>query len=106
MAQSEIIQRASGKPLLVDGIRHPSVKSLADASGIAVSTLKFRMDRGMTAAEAVQAGPSGKTSAKITKVDNREFRSIHAAASYAAERYGISHEQARYRIRNGIALSD
>ena len=100
--RQKIIERSHAKPVIARKKEWPSVTALADAFGIATSTMRLRLENGMTPDEAVDLGPKGKTSRKEIEFEGVVYRSIHAAAAALAERDGIAAEKARYIVRRSI----
>lgn len=92
----------NGQTMTVAGTTYPSIKALADAYQIGVSTLKNRLSKqGMTPEEAV-AAPLGKTSRKASgpiSFEGNEYKSIHEASRIISEAAGEVYEVTRYRIR-------
>lgn len=100
------IQRKHGKSFELNGTTYPSLKAVAAAHGIGVSTLKHRLSRqGMTIEEAV-AAPLGLTSCKqrgkCIMIDEIEFRSKRQAILFLASKHGITEHQAKYRFSIGL----
>ena len=99
------VERAHGNELKVHGVVFPSLKAVAKAYGIGISTLKNRLaQQGMSAEQAIDA-PLGVTSYKnadepIT-VDGQQFRSKRQAILYIAETRGLTEHQAKYRFSIG-----
>ena len=99
------VERVHGKGLVVHGVAYPSITAVANAHGIAVSTLKFRVNqKGMTVEQAIVAplGPTsfGRANQPIM-VDGREFSSKRSAILYIAKSRGITEHQAKYRLSAG-----
>ncbi|KKN33679.1 hypothetical protein LCGC14_0801400, partial [marine sediment metagenome] len=100
--RQKIIECSHAMPVSAKGKEWSSVTALAEAYGIATSTMRFRLDKGMTPDEAVDLGPKGKTSSKEIEFKGVVYPSIRAAASVLAERDSIAVERARYVIRRSI----
>ena len=105
MSRAEIVTRSHGRAIIAGGVEYATIDALAKACDIASSTLLFRLNKGMTPDEAVALGKNGKTSAKAVTFEGLEFRSMHAAAAYAAKKYGLSHDQARDRLRRNVPFT-
>lgn len=108
LTRADRIASKTGKSITVDGKVYPSLQALAQAYGVVVSTLKYRLTQGLTPDEAV-ARPPGPTSRKNRPpvvLDGRVFISLQAAATYAAQAYGLSFDVARDRLRRNRPLSD
>lgn len=104
VSRRECVEKSHGEKLSVDGKEFGSWQSVADTYGVSVSTLKHRVrEQGMSLVDAVRC-PSGPTSRKSCVVAGRRFASIHQAAQYAAEKYDLRYETARYRLRAGRPL--
>jgi predicted GIY-YIG superfamily endonuclease len=105
MNRSEIVTRSHGRAIIAGGVEYATIDALAKACDIARSTLIFRLNKGMTPDEAVALGKNGKTSAKTVMFEGLEFRSMHAAAAYAAKKYGLSHGRARDFLRRNVPFT-
>lgn len=106
MPRQQIVERAHGKPVTIEGVVYGNLSAAAAAYGISTSTLKFRLNAGMTPDNAAAMGPGGKTSGKSVVLDGSTFRSMNAAARYAADRYRVTFEVARDRLRRGRGFDD
>jgi hypothetical protein len=95
------LEKSHGKAMRVHDIEYPSLKAVADAYGIGLSTLKDRIDRqGMTPDQAVDV-PLSATSYRSHEriiIDGRPFRSKRQAILYLVETKGITEHQAKYRL--------
>ena len=97
-----------GMPITIGDRTFPSLSEAADENGIARSTLKYRLSRGMDPLEAATK-PLGPTSRKrpgrqATVLDGKEFPSAHAAAIYGAETYGITYHMAKDRLARSLPM--
>lgn len=92
-----------GKELSAFGKVWPSRTAACKAFGIGKSTFEFRLKAGKTVEEALSQ-PLAATSrrGKSFIFEDENFRSITEAATVLGERYGISKEKARDRIRRAI----
>lgn len=105
VSTQEKVERTHGKSIMVHGKSYPSLKAVADAHHIGVSTLQDRIRRqGMPWEQAV-AAPLGETSYRSATrpitVDGRTFRSQRQAILYIARTRGLSEDQAKYRFTTG-----
>lgn len=106
-SRSQRITRAKGVPISAGGKTYESIQALATAYDIGVSTLKQRLGRGMSPDAAVSV-PLSATSRKGRApfvFEGTPYASLSKAAEYAAQRYGISFDTARDRLRRGVPLS-
>jgi len=100
------VERTHGKTLIVHGQTFPSLKAVARAYDIGVSTLKNRIDhQGMSLAEAVTK-PLGITSykqdgMKRIVINGQEFHSKNQAILYIAQTKDLTKHQAKYRLSTG-----
>lgn len=94
-----------GKPLRVHGVNYPSVKAVAEAYGIGLSTLKHRLEKqGLSpeqAAEAPLSATSYRNSRDRIVIDGQVFRSKRQAILYIAKTRGLTENQAKYRFDKG-----
>ena len=99
----ERVESVHGKQFLIDNVHYGSLAAVSRAFGINRTTLRYRIDNGMSIEEAVSVSEI-KTSKKETLIDDIVFESINQAAQYASKKYGLSFDQARDRIRRGVDL--
>lgn len=96
-----------GRTLIAGGVEYDSVETLAAATGLGASTLRYRLGKGLSPDEAI-ARPIGPTSRKgrIYHFDGVDYASLSAAAKAAAVRHGVSFDVARDRLRRGRGFGD
>lgn len=108
VTKQRAIEKIHGFNLLAEGKPFPSLNAVAREYGIGRTTLKNRMEvQGLTLDEAVRMklAPTSKSHRKQpVVVDGREFKSINSAAKFAADRFDITFDQAKDRIRRGVPL--
>lgn len=106
MTMAEALEKGPGKQggrdaqlHVIDGEAH-TVGEWARVRGIRYNTLKSRIARGMSLAEALAVGPGvwGKTAARYT-VDG-----VTRTAAEWAELYGIKADTLRERLRRGLTI--
>lgn len=108
ITRAERIAQTHGKAIAAGGVAYKSVQALARASGVGVSTIKYRLSKGCSPDEAI-SGPFGPTSAKARAsfmFEGVAYPSLSRAAKEAARLYGISFDTARDRIRGGRGFED
>ncbi|MEP7010807.1 MAG: GIY-YIG nuclease family protein [Acidobacteriota bacterium] len=96
------LEAIRGKRMVVHGVEFPSIKSVADAHAIGVSTLKDRLQRQGMSLEAAVELDLGQTSYRKRsgmEVDGRKFQSMRQAILYVASKRGISESQARSLLK-------
>jgi group I intron endonuclease len=97
-----------GKSITIGDRTFSSLSEAAEACNIGKSTLKYRLSRGMDPLEAATK-PLGPTSRKrpnrqATVVNGKRFESVHAAAIYGANAYGITYHMAKDRLARGLPM--
>lgn len=100
-----IIAATHGRKIVAGGHEYGSAADFAKATGIASSTILFRLGKGMSGDEILAAGKEGPTSRKAIIFEGQKFKSMYAAARFAAEKYGVAVERARDRIRRGVPFN-
>lgn len=105
VSTKEKIERSHGKSVIVNGQTYPTIKAVAEAHGIGVSTLKDRIGRqGLSIDEAVRTS-LGVTSYRCQEVpiivDGLQFRSKRQAILHLSESRGWSEDKAKYRFSLG-----
>jgi hypothetical protein len=100
-----------GNPIHFNGKQYLSVKTFAEAYGVGVNTVTYRLNQGWSRAEAVglvECTPikkpqrSGSRSNKVAiKHEGQEYRSVEAFA----EKYELTPAQVRYRLKEGWTAS-
>lgn len=108
ITRGQRVAHTLGKTLVAGGVEYDSVAALAVATGLGVSTLKYRLSKGMSPDEAI-ASPIGPTSWKVRDAFTFEgvsYSSLSAAAKKASDRYGVSFDVARDRLRRGRGFGD
>lgn len=106
--RSQRVTRTHGKTLVARGVEYHSVEALAAATGIGASTLSYRLRKGISPDEAI-ATPIGPTSRKgrdAFEFEGVAYFSLSEAARVAADRYGVSFDVARDRLRRGRGFVD
>ena len=102
---AEKMGKTHGRSVVYQGRRYPTLKSLGTKFGIGVSTLKFRLGKGMSIRKAITT-PLGRTSYRAAsekwKVGNRRFRSKRQASLFLATTKGLTEGQARYRLEKAL----
>lgn len=108
VTKQRAIEKIHGATLTLAGKEFPSLNAVAREYGIGRTTLKNRLEvQGLSLEEAVRKkmAPTSKSLRKQpVRVGGEEFQSINSAAKFAAERFGLSFDQARDRIRRGVPL--
>lgn len=96
------VERTHGKALVVNGVSYPSLKAVAEAHGIGVSTFKHRIThQGMSVDQALSAPLSATSYRKAAQqivIDGKTFRSKRQAILYIAETRKLTEHQAKYRL--------
>lgn len=100
-----IIAATQGRKIVAGGHEYGTAADFAKATGIASSTILFRLGKGMSGDEILAAGKEGPTSRKAIIFEGQKFKSMYAAARFAAEKYGVAVERARDRIRRGVPFN-
>jgi len=100
MTSQEEREIFSGVEITAFGICYPSYSALANEYGIKLTTLLYRLSKGLSPEEAVN--PHTKTSPKVTKYDGIEFKSKSEMLNYAAKKYNITVGQAKDRYARGL----
>lgn len=102
------VAQSHGASLTAGGVAYDSIQALAKASGIGTSTLKYRLGKGMSPDEAIVAplGPTSRKGREPIVFEGVPYPSLNAAAKHAADRYGMSFDLARDRLRRGKGFGD
>lgn len=104
VSAEEKVIRTHGRSVVIGERTYRTLKEAASAHGLGVSTLKYRLAKGMSPEEAV-AAPLGETSFRRSSgkavVDGITFRSKRQAILHIKNSRGLSEGQAKYRLETG-----
>lgn len=104
VSTSEKVARTHGTQVVIGGRTYKTIRAAAEAHGLGVSTLKYRLSKGLSIEEAVSA-PLGATSFRNPRlplvVDGLRFRSKRQAILYIARSRKLTEGQAKYRFEQG-----
>jgi hypothetical protein len=108
ISRGQRVAHTHGKTLIVGGVTYDSVEALSAATGIRASTLRNRLSRGMSPDEAITSpiGPTSRKGRDAVIFEGAAYSSLSEAAKAAAEKYGVTFDVARDRLRRNRGFGD
>lgn len=98
------VQEREARQVTVEGVVYRGLYALAEAYGVAASTVCLRVREGMSPEQAVMLPNQNMAAAKPVTLDGERFESLNSALRYVEARYGVRKNAMRERMRTGLSL--